>query len=469
MSGRRDDAPRVIVVGGGLAGMAAASALARSGCRVELHEARRRLGGRASSWRDPATGELVDFCRHVGMGCCTNWLDFCRRHGLLEMLRRDRTVRFFAPDGSAATLAGAWWLPAPLHLLPSLVRMRHLSQRDRLGIARAMFRLMRLPSDDDSQSFGAWLRAHGQTATAIDGFWGPVVVSALGEALERSSLRYARKVFVDGFLNHRNAYEIDVPTVPLGELYGDRLAHALRRLGVELWTESPGRELTTTPDGAWRVACGASPPREADAVVVALPWRRAAELLAPLADRWPEVRRWNDFGSAPISGVHLWFDRPIADVPHAVLTGTLAQWVFTESDARSTSGECYVQVVVSAAYDLESLPKNEAIDRIAAELRGVFPRAVAARLLRWKIVTEPEAVFSARPGIDALRPSQATPLPGLFVAGDWTATGWPSTMEGAVRSGYLAAERTLERFGMPQRVVVDDLPRAWLSRLLVRR
>lgn len=462
-----DDAPRVIVVGGGLAGLAAAAALAERGLRVELHEARRRLGGRASSWRDPQSGELVDFCQHVGMACCTNWLDFCRRAGLLDSLRRDRVIHFYSADGRSFLLQAAGWLPAPMHLLPSLLRLGYLSWRERIGICRAMLRIMRLRSDDDSMTVGEWLRRHGQSTGAIAKFWEPVLVSALGESIDRASLRYARKVFVDGFLAHRNAYEIDVPTVPLGELYGDKLLARLRRLGVQVWAESTVREVIPEGESSIVVRLANGPDRSADAAVVALPWRKAGDLLAPLVSRFPGVSKWREFGAAPISGVHLWFDRPITELPHAVLVGTLAQWVFGSVDA--TRAEHYYQVVVSASYDLEALDKSATVDRIVGELRRVFPAAADAKLLRWKIVTEPEAVFSARPGIDALRPGQTTPIPRLFLAGDWTATGWPSTMEGAVRSGYLAAESVLQRLGRPERVVVDDLPRSLLSRLLIRR
>jgi len=457
---------RVAVVGGGLAGLAAAQALAEAGVPVELHEARRRLGGRASSWRDPAGGELVDFCQHVGMACCTNWLEFCRRAGLADLLRRDREITFFGPDGGRSVLRAAGFLPAPLHLAPALLRMNVLSLGDRWGVVRAMTRLMRRPVDDGHpQTVGDWLAENRQSPAAIERFWGPVLISALGESLDKASLKYARKVFVDGFLSNRRAYEIDVPTVPLGELYGDRLTDSLRRSGVDVRLESPAAGVTRAEGGGIALRQADGTLRQPAAVVVALPWRKAADALTEFRSAWPAVDTWREIGSAPISGVHLWFDRALTDLPHAVLVGTLAQWLFVRGTAGD--GTVYHQVVVSASYDLAAMDREAVVERIESELRQAFPAAREATLVRSKIVTEPEAVFSVRPGLDRVRPSQTTPIPGLFLAGDWTATGWPATMESAVRSGYLAAEAVLASFGVTRRFVVDDLPRGWLARRMI--
>jgi squalene-associated FAD-dependent desaturase len=456
---------RVAVVGGGLAGLAAAQALAEAGVPVELHEARRRLGGRASSWRDPAGGELVDFCQHVGMACCTNWLEFCRRAGLDRMLRRDRVITFFGPDGRRSELCGSRWLPAPLHLANSMLGMTILSLGDRFRIVQALIRLAARPADeDDSQTIGRWLLDHRQSPAAIERFWGPVLVSALGESLDRASLRYARKVFVDGFFANRTAYEIIVPTVALGDLYGRQLIESLRTAGVDVRLESAVERITQDEQGvALRTADG--PPRSFDAVVAAVTWRRAADLLEDFRPAWPAIDTWRRFGAAPISGVHLWFDRELTNLPHAVLVGTLAQWLFVRGAAGDET--FYHQVVISASHDLATMDPMAVVSRVFDELKQVFPAAREARLVRSKIVTEREAVFSVRPGFDRVRPAQTTPIPGLFLAGDWTATGWPATMESAVRSGYLAAERVLESFGEKRRIVLDDLPRGWLARRMI--
>lgn len=467
MSGDAATKPTVVIVGGGLAGLAAAAALAERGCRVELYEARKKLGGRAASFRDPATGEFVDHCQHVGMACCTNLIDFCHRTGIADLFRRDRVLHFFAPDGRRFDVAATSWLPAPMHLLPSLLRLGYLSIGERIGVCRTMWKLARMPIDDDREAAGDWLRRQGQSSQAIERFWAPVLVSALGETVDRASLKYARKVFVDGFLSNREAYEVDVPTVSLGELYGARLEQFFRDRGVELHLEAPIRAIRTNDEGRCVVDLADGATLRPDAVIAAVTWRRAAELLVP------EVRQtvagsehWSTFGSAPISGVHLWFDRELTDLPHAVLVGTLSQWLFSRvRKGPDDASGFYYQVVISAAYDVASLDKATLVERIIDELRQVFPAARQAKLVRSRVVTEQEAVFSIRPGLDAVRPSQATPVPSLFLAGDWTATGWPATMEGAVRSGYLAAEGVLKQLGRPQRLVVDDLLRAGLAQL----
>ncbi len=470
---------KVAVIGGGLAGLAAATALVERGSRVELYESRRKLGGRAASFRDPTTGELVDHCQHVGMACCTNLVDFCRRMGIADLFRRDRTLHFFAPDGKRCDIGATPLLPAPMHLLPSLLRLSYLSWSERLGICRAMLRLARTSPNDDRATAGDWLREQRQSERAIERFWGPVIVSALGESVERASLKYVRKVFVDGFLANRSAYEIDVPTVALGELYGERLEAKLRELGATITCDAPTKQIDVAADGRLRVELHDGRTEEVDAVVLAVAWRKAAELLSPeLRRRWPACERWQTLSAAPISGVHLWFDRELIDLPHAVLVGSLSQWMFnrarsaergTRSDAGVSQGEYYYQVVISASYDLAGRDRASIVAQVVEDLRAVFPAARGASLLRSKIVTEPEAVFSVGPGVDAVRPAQASPIAGLFVAGDWTATGWPATMEGAVRSGYLAAEGVMQSFGRPERIVVADLPRSLGARLLCGR
>jgi len=476
-----DDAPTVAIVGGGLAGLAAAAALAERGVSIDLYEARSRLGGRAASWREPGGDRLVDFCQHVGMACCTNLADFCRELDLKRFFRRDARLYFFAPDGRRYDFAGVPWLPAPLHLAPALLRSGYLSWRERFGVARALLKLARVDvGDDDAEqpTIGSWLVAHGQSPRAIELFWTPVLVSALGEAIDRASLKYARKVFVDGFIAHRDAYQIDVPTIPLSAIYGEHAVAKLRSRGVRVHAGVPVRAIRATGDARFELTFDDDVRRTVDQVVVAVPWRKASELLAGFAPLHGAIRGWQTIAGAPISGVHLWFDRKLTDLPHAVLVGTLSQWFFAGSAApeamsqpsgEAAGSEFYCQVVVSASYDLDELGRDAAIERIVGELRQVFPAARNAKLLRSKIVTERDAVFSARPGIDDVRPSQTTEVPGLFIAGDWTDTGWPATMEGAVRSGRLAAEGVLAHLRRAEQLLTPELPRSFLARRLVRK
>jgi squalene-associated FAD-dependent desaturase len=467
------ESPTVAIVGGGLAGMAAAAAAVAHGLRVELFEQAKGLGGRAGSFHDPASGRLVDFCPHVALGCCTNLLDFCRRTGLDRPWLRYRTLHFMCPDETSSVRprrAGRYdftasrWLPAPLGLLPGLLRLEYLERRDRWAIARCLLRLARQRPDDREglPPIGEWLRSQGQSGDAIRRFWSVVLSSALGETVEWASLAAARKVFVDGFLASRRAYELVVPQVPLGDLWGQAATWLAARgavvhLGgrVERIDAGRGRAATLVLADGMR--------HEAQFVVAAVPWRQVRGLLsAELRSTLPDLARAEQLQPSPITAVHLWFDREIAGLPHAVLVPR--GWFF--ADPFPGPPAWHYQVVVSGSHELRGRDREEIVKEVRAELESVWSAARGARLLRWLLLTQPAAVFSVRPGSDRLRPLQQTPVESLLVAGDWTATGWPATMEGAVRSGYLATEAVLASLGRPQRILAPDLPRAWLSRLL---
>jgi squalene-associated FAD-dependent desaturase len=458
--------PRVGIVGGGLAGLAAAVALVERGCQVELFEARRKLGGRAGSYVDQATGESIDHCQHVAMRCCTNYLDFCRRTGIDGLFERHRTLHFFGPDGRRCDFSSSTWLPAPLHLVGPLLALSYLSLADKLGIARAMLRLIATPASDSPEcpTVLAWLREQRQSATAIERFWKVVLISALAESLDRASLMAARKVFVDGFLAHPDASDLLIPRVALDELY-QRAATWLRERGVAIHLESA---VASVIDGGLRVAgmhLQNDGEREFDFVILAVPWQRVGKLLPQsLLTKIDSDDRFTAIPSAPISSVHLWFDRPLTDLPHAVLVDRLSQWVFARSE-QQTTGEHYYQVVISASHDLAGRQRQSVVDEVAGDLRAIFPQARDAALVRWRLITEQQAVFSVRPGLDLARPPQNTAIANLLLAGDWTRTGWPATMESAVRSGYLAAEAILAQLGREERIVVPDLPRGWLARV----
>ncbi len=459
--------PTVTIVGGGLAGLAAAVGLASAGCQVELFESRRSLGGRAASFRDPTSGELVDHCLHVSMGCCTNLADFCRRTGIAEFFRHDRVLHFIAPDQKQYRMAATSWLPAPLHLVPAFLSLGYLSIGERFRIARAMWKLMRDPLADDAKgsTAGQWLREHGQSPNAIERFWSVVLVSALGEELDRASMSAARKVLVDGFLAARDAYVVEIPETPLGTLYGERLEGWLLARGVKLRLNAPIRQVTW--DGMPVVVQPDGQELRSDFVVIAVPWSKITDIVsAEIADQWPWLDEMRSLDAAPITGIHLWFDRKIMSLPHAVLVGRLSQWIF----ARPTEApaEHYYQVVISASRGLAGRNRDEIACEVHRELSAIWPEARAARLLRARVVTEHGAVFSVRPGLDLLRPAQETSLPGVVLAGDWTSTGWPATMEGAVRSGYLAAESVLRSVGRDEHILMPDLSRGLLARLLIK-
>lgn len=445
---------RVLIIGGGLAGLAAATALAPRGFDVTVLESRGRAGGRASSFTDAATGQLIDTCQHVSMGCCTNLAHFFRTVGVQHLLETQPCLYFMTPDRQISPFR-ADWLPAPLHLFRSFLRARHLSLGEKLRVARGLLALRRTSPDGDPP-FSDWLASHGQTQRTVDRFWGVVLTSALNEVPERIGLRYARKVFVDGFLRHRRGFEVELPTVPLGRLYGEELQRWFETHGARLLLQSAASRVNVIDGRVQGVATRNGQTMTADWYVAATTFDRLLDLLpAETAEGHECFRNLRNFETSPITSVHVWYDRPVLDLPHVVLVDCVGQWVFNRGE--TAPGEHYVQVVVSAARQFRGLGHDEVERRILAELSQLFPAAATAEVKRTRVVTEHAATFSAVPGVDRWRPAQATPIPNLFLAGDWTATGWPATMEGAVRSGYLAAEAILERLGRSEKLVQPDL------------
>lgn len=445
---------RVAVIGGGLAGLSAAATLAERGFRVTVLESRQRLGGRAGSFADPLTGQLVDACQHVSMGCCTNLAHFFETLGVGHLLAPQPRLHFVTPDRRRSVFKADRW-PAPFHLGRALLGAHYLTPSEKLRVAWGMLSLLRAEPDLDPPIFD-WLLAHRQTRRTIDRFWGVVLVSALNESVDKLGLKYARKVFVEGFLRHRDGFVVHVPTVPLGELYGAALLAWFTRHGVEIRENAGVRQLVIEDGRVSHIELRTSVTHAADWYVLAVPFERALDLLpAELVKREPYFDNIRNLTPSPITSVHLWFDRPVLNLPHAVLVGCESQWVFNRGEV--APGEFYLQVVVSASGALKALGRDEIERRIATELRQLFSGVAAARLLRAKVVTEHAATFSAVPGVDRWRPPQASPVANLVIAGDWTATGWPATMEGAVRSGYLAAEAILARAGCPARILRPDL------------
>jgi squalene-associated FAD-dependent desaturase len=414
--------PKVLIAGGGLAGLSAAAALGSAGYEVDLFEARPFLGGRAASYAVPGSedeaAETIDNCQHVLLRCCVNLLDFYQRLGVRERIRFYREFYFLEPGGKLSVLRRGR-LPAPLHFTETFLRMHCLGRADKMGIARALIALRRERTrrkDLDRISMLDWLLQKRQTPRAIDRFWRQVLVSAVNEDLDRMAAIHGFQVFWLGFLARADSYEMGVPSVPLASLYS---ADAWRKLpSVRMHFRAPVERI-----GAEGFAVGGEN-LKADAYVCALPFERLESVGMPA----PKLDH------SPITGVHLWFDREITTLPHATLLDRTMQWMFNKDGGK------YLQLVVSASRDLTPLSRKEIVDIAIGDLRLYFPKVKDATLLKSHVVKEQRATFSAAPETEQLRPECRTAIPNVFVAGDWTRTGWPATMEGAVRSGYLAAE-----------------------------
>jgi squalene-associated FAD-dependent desaturase len=460
----------VAIAGGGLAGLAAGCALAEAGFRVTLFERRPYLGGRASSYQHPGTGEIVDNCQHVLLGCCTNLLDFYRRAGVQDKIRWYEKLTFLEPGGRASVIAPSA-LPAPLHTALAFLQADCLSFRDKMAISRAMAALAPFIPPDRGESFLDWLKRHGQTAQAIERFWKTILVSALNEDLDQVSVPYAAQVVRESFLKSAAAGLMGIPTVPLTDLYsqtGDyiraRGGEIQFRAGVESFRAETS-EISVTTNGQ---------EQKFDYLVLAVPFDVLGRILPDTPSAAPLAAALGHFSTSPITGIHLWFDRQISDLDHAVLLDRTIQWMFhksrlidvRDSEVRETGRGSYVELVVSCSRSLVEKSKAEIVEMAVKEAEEFFPDASEAKLLKSTVIKEVHATYSPRPGIDQYRPKPETAWPRVFLSGDWTATGWPATMEGAVRSGYLAAE-ALARFagGKSARFLVPDLAPSGLMKL----
>jgi squalene-associated FAD-dependent desaturase len=434
---------KVAVIGGGLAGITAAIALAETGADVTLLEARPRLGGATCSFsRD---GLTVDTGQHIFLGCCSAYRGLLDRLGMTgHTTLQDRfDVTVLAPGGTKARLRRTA-LPGPLHMLPALGRYPFLSRTERASVARPALAMRFVdPADPaaDTQRFGDWLARHGQSERTRRALWDLFSVSALNIAGDDASLALAAVVVKTGLLGKNNAADIGVPTLPLGELHGDAGATLLAKLGGQVALSTKVSAIEPDSGGGFRIALAQGDPVTADAVVLAVPHEKAAPLIPAGALPEQTVAGWAGLGASPIVNVHVIYDRPVMDLPFVAAIDSPVQWVFdrTKISGMDRKGQQYLAISLSAADQFADTPVAELQEQFLPALAELFPAARDARVTEFFVTRERRATFRQTPGSGALRPKTATARPGLVLAGAWTDTGWPDTMEGAVRSGLAAA------------------------------
>jgi squalene-associated FAD-dependent desaturase len=380
-------------------------------------------------------------------------------------------LTFVEPGGRRSILEPSF-LPAPFHSMPAFLRASAFSFSDKLAIGRGMSAFITGIPKDSEENFAHWLARHGQTPGAIDRFWKPVLVSALNEDPDHMSVHYAGQVIRKSLLLSPGAGRMGVPTIPLSELYGRAIDYVESRGGQVNLSAAPESFQWSEETQQWTVtARGQS--FNSDAIVLALAFEGLSKLL-PSLPRNPEAEQLainlGHFGHSPITGIHLWFDREITDLEHAILLDATIQWLFHKSrlqpEKRRGVPGSYVELVVSASKSMVEMQRQEIIDLALRELAEFFPLVAQAKLIKAAVVKEVRATYSIRPQLDLLRPTALSPWPQVFLAGDWIATGWPATMEGAVRSGYMAAEAVSRAAGEPVNFMQPDLPATGLMRLL---
>lgn len=422
--------PSVTVVGAGLAGLAATAALADAGFDINVHESRPYPGGRATSYAVPLPDgqhDVIDNCQHILLRCCVNLLDFYRRLGVSDSIEFHREF-YFLERGGRMSVFRSGLLPHPAHFTGSFLSLRFLSLSEKVALVRAVLALQAengKRADLEQITMLDWLHEKKQPERVIERFWRQVLVSAVNEELDVMAASHGFQVFALGFLGTANSFEMGVPVVPLAALYAG--SYWQRWPNVRFHFRSPVTSLDSVSDFS----------------VVAVPFERVGAIIPgyqpPLMEH------------SPITGVHLWFDRSVTDLPHATLLDSPLQWVFNKGGGRQ------LQIVVSASRDMSQMSRGDVLQSTVRELSEFFPEVRNAELLRGRVVKEMRATFSAVPGLNAKRPLADTQLPNVFVAGDWTRTGWPSTMEGAVRSGYAAAEAVCRAAGVPCRFLLPEI------------
>jgi zeta-carotene desaturase len=472
--------PDVLILGAGAAGLAAAVALSGAGASVALLERKPFVGGRAYSYPHPALDEVID-SQHVLLGCCTNLVDLCNLSGASRHIRWYDSITFLEPASATTPTRrsdiGPSPLPSPGHSALSFLRAPMLSLADKLRIALGLFDFLRAYPTSDDEPFSAWLQRTHQTDRAIRHFWEPIIVGTLNDTFDRCSTRYAGQVFHESFMKSAEGGRLGIPSQPLSEFYAS-VAQLAEQQGSVLRSRTSIDRIEQLPNGLWQATASDGSVHCSQSLLLALPFEQTARLLATLPETSPQRQRilpsLAHFTHAPITTIHLWFDRPVTDLDHAALLDMRIQWMFNktlirrfETGQAATPGQ-YLELVISASFPELHQSREEILTSALAELARFFPAVRDAKLLKAGVLKEARATFSVTPGLDRFRPTADAPGDNLYLAGDWTLSGWPSTMEGAVRSGRLAAEAIARATGNAATFLTPALPPAGLMKFFSR-
>ncbi len=433
---------RVVVIGGGLSGIAAGLECARAGASVTLIESRGRLGGAAYSF--DRHGIHADNGQHVFLRCCTAYRELLEEIGATQMvtLQPRLDIPILAPGGRRARLRRSG-LPAPLHLARALTGYRLLSLGERLSVVRAMRALGSVNVDDpavDARSFGDWLAEHGQGKRAVEAIWSLICLPTVNLSVEDASLAQAAQVFQVGLLEEASAGDVGHAIVPLSEIHDRAAGLALQRAGVHVMLRH-GATALRAGQGGFNIEVSGAPTLEADVLVLAVSPDRAARLLP--AEAGVSGAGLERLGSSPIVNLHVVYDRRVLDEPFAAGVYTPVQWVFDRTAGSGVRAGQYLAVTLSAADEELEMTVDDLRARYLPALADLLPAAGSAEVCEFFVTREHSATFRATPGARALRPGPRTQLPGLVLAGTWTDTGWPATMESAVRSGRAAGREAI--------------------------
>ena len=458
-SASRNGPSGVVILGGGIAGIAAALELLEAGWTVTLVEARRFLGGRAFSFPDAATGLDLDNGQHVFVGCCTQLTGFLDRLGAREswFLQERLRIPVKSRSGKVGCLAASR-LPPPLHLLPSFLAFPHLSPQDKLRTLYGMLRA-RLADRQDRRleeiTFHQWLRECGQSEQAISNLWNLVVEPTLNDNVRDVSAALGLMIVQEGMLSGARSGNLGYATDSLLVSLGDPAERLLRELGADLVLGDPVSSVTVCPDSGGSDTAGrvtsislsSGHQLHGEAFVSALPFSTLPRLLPPQVAVHQFFSSIGQLEWSPILNLHFHYDRPVMTEPVCAFVDSPLQWVFNRNRITGqtpASGGQAITVSVSAAWEYMNISPEALTARFTAEMKEAFPEAGEARVLDVRVVKQREATFRCLPGTSLLRPGPVTPVSNLFLAGEWTNTGWPSTMEGAVRSGYTAARAVIQ-------------------------